>query len=232
MKTIYSSITGKVKISDEVLSLVDRAARRVYEISKEDKWVPSIEITLKKGKTGSWHPGHPTGDLIIRVDIDSWTDDNVHMQMQRALRGKLPANGVRADLGDYGYEGWQSAIECNDLRELPDPYFEDRYVHRLLNLFPPLAKERYKEIEKQHWNHLARLIYNAASQDLGSRKKFADLYSSEEAAQQTEYLERVAASSHNFGKGKISLERLIKTLQDRPKIKKIKKLVKAVNQSI
>jgi len=217
MKTIYSSHIGKVKISDKTLFLVDEAVKRVEELSKENKWKPSLEIYLKKGRNNDWHPGEPTGDAIVRVDIDSWTDDNVHSQVMRTLEGKIPHGRTKVDLGYYGYEGWETAIELNDLRKLPNLYFEYYFISTLFELHTTVCAESYKEIEKDHWKLIVPQIHETASRELKEAKE-RPIYDKDETNKKSNsYLENVVKTTRDFSKGKTSLGKLIKALKNKPK---------------
>ena len=218
MKTVYTDKRGKVVINDETLSLVEEAAQKVYQGSVEGGWRESIEIDIPNTRYESedWYPGHPTGQLIIRVAWDSGLEDNVHTQLSRVLSGEGPRGFVHVDLGEYMEEGWESFIDHKDLRELPDVYFTEMFIHYIIEPSEISPGRSVQQVEAHCYKPLALKIYrHAREKNRFCNQSFSETDEDEQKdwyKKSISHLEYVMSVARDFYKGRLNKEQFVEMI--------------------
>jgi hypothetical protein len=119
----------KVIVSDVQIDTVEDAKQRVKNLSLERNWKPSFEIDIQKDSVGE----NDSVLFSIRVGYDEGRDDGIERGILKCLSGKESTGWIKTELGYPGYEGWESAIEENDLFELPNVWFSRSFIRDFIS---------------------------------------------------------------------------------------------------
>lgn len=136
----------KIILDDTLLGLVRTAKQRVYELALEEDWLPSLEIGLPEG--GS-----------IQVSANNFERMGQGQQVIAILSGNA-YDGITAMIGDYGYEGWETALH-RDVLEVPDLYFDRMFVVYLKD-----SSLQWKCIEPEHRKTALACLYRYLHHDI------------------------------------------------------------------
>ncbi len=225
MKTLYTE-RGKIVVDDDTLSRISDAAAKVYQGTTQNNWREAIEIDIPKTTNRHWHPGHPTGQIMISISCDPVAKDNVHSQVMRALNGKYPEEAVSVDLGEYGYEGWETFIDFRDFMELPDFYFSRMFIHdtteTYLFRYERAALRRHlREIEEPHWKPFSLEVYKSARREIRSANAYTPSIEDKKAHRRYDrelaYLRNLASAARNFYKDGADRDQFEKAIRSKPR---------------
>ena len=128
MKTLYLDHHGPLKVilDDPFLSKIQRAKDRVYQISLEEDWNPSLEIDLKL-----YDENHHVGNSAIKVETNGFNRLGQGQQVIGILSGQISDQYVTATIGHYCYEGWDTFC-FRDVLDIPDLYFDSKFIFGLV----------------------------------------------------------------------------------------------------
>lgn len=178
MKTIYADHLGlqfyKIQISDELDAEIDEARDEVYSIVKRRNWIPSIRIDLPLDISDI---GFNHTNFMIDIAWDDGKENNAATNILRIL-GENEAHGfVRADLGHYCYEGWESDIDYQDLSEIKDVWFSDYFKKDFLEKDIRGYNRATDVLEESHQRALVPELFFAARMELRDMrtKKFGSV---------------------------------------------------------
>ena len=225
MKTLYTE-RGKIVIDDDTLSRISDAAAKVYQDTTQNNWRETIEIDIPKTTHRHWHPGHASGQIIISISSDAVAKDNAHSQVMRALAREYPEEAVSVDLGEYGYEGWETLIDFRGLMELPDVYFSRMFVYNVTDAFhhrhESAALRRYmKELEEPHLKLFALEIYKRARRE----RRYTNVYipsvvdtkERRNYDRKLAYLGNLVSAARDFYKGNADQGQFVKAIRSKPR---------------
>jgi hypothetical protein len=204
MKTIYTE-AGKIVISDNVLSDIEEAVQEARKLACKRSWRPAIEIDIPDANESEKL-------TIVRVGYDFGIKDNHFERLSRFLLGKDVSLEVSVDLGCYGYEGWQTFIEHEDVRNLPDVHFTLYFIYDIIDPWAGLPD--LSQVEKEHWKMLAVKLAQEAREYLEE----LDEEDYEKALRKKNFMERVIETSEGFGRQEKGLEDLISFLESKREI--------------
>ena len=156
MKTIYLNNSGNTKIvlDNDLLDKVKRAKDRVYDLSLEEDWAPSLEIELAEGSS-------------IKISASYFERMGQQQQVISLLAGVIPSSLVSAIVGHYGYEGWETSLH-RDVLDIPDLYFDHMFIVYLRD-----SSKEWKCIDPEHIKTALAYLYRSVHQEIkyGYRNK-------------------------------------------------------------
>ncbi len=236
VKTIYCADAGKIAIDDGLLAKVNDAVACVEEMSKRNDWRLTIEIDVPGTAKDELHIGDPSGQLILQVAYDRGVQDNAHAQIMRALSGQMPAGKISVDLGEYGYEGWESRIDSKNLLELADIYFADSFIYNIFSLgLSQHDLATIRQVDKEHMPLFGEFVLEKAKHHLESRVEMQSSYEESSLAnlisvvfdehcyfghdgtEEIAYLKNLVTATDNFcrKKDEVSLEEFMSVISGR-----------------
>lgn len=163
MKTFYTTHLfepHKITIDNELETRIQEARDEVFRLATGNNWRPSIEIDLPQAVDENDDFHHR--NFIVKVTWDDGTEDNVHQRVLKFLAGREARGWVRADLGHYCYEGWDSAVDHRDLSELPDIWFKHGFVDGFIEPESKHGNKSWDVLEEGHQRQLIPILYRQA----------------------------------------------------------------------
>lgn len=115
MKTIYTTLGTypfRVALDEEKELLINKAIEHVRRLKSEANWFPSLDIPIFHVNLGE-EKGED--DFLVKV---GWNRE----------KNEFHSDDLRVNLGYESHDGFMSAINSKDLRNLPEVYFERTFI--------------------------------------------------------------------------------------------------------